>query len=134
MTLLRAFIGLLPLAAVLQAAVATAADFAVGDRVLGRWGDGYWYPATVDRLDGDDLEVHFDDGDVARLGKERLRTIDWREGTRLQCNWKNQGRYFRATLAQREGERIEIAYDDGERETATLGRCRSGDAAQGLEQ
>ena len=133
MTPLRAFIGLVLLAAVLQAAVATAADFAVGDRVLGRWGDGHWYPATVDRRTEDGYELHFDDGDVARVDGTRVRAIDWREGTRLQCNWKNQGRYFRATLALREGERIEIAYDDGERESATLGRCRSGEGAQGIE-
>ena len=134
MSLLRVSMASLPLAAALLVPAATAADFAAGERVLGRWGDGYWYPATVDRRHDDGVELHFDDGDLARVDGPRVRAIDWREGTRLQCNWKNQGRYFPATLAQRVGERIEIAYDDGERETATLGRCRSGDAAQGIEQ
>lgn len=109
----------------LTALPAAAADFASGERVLGRWGDGHWYPATVDRRVGDELELRFDDGDVARLGPVQVRAIDWREGTRLQCNWKNQGRYFPAILTGREGEHIEIAYDDGDHESATLARCRA---------
>ncbi|MGH8028404.1 MAG: tudor domain-containing protein [Arenimonas sp.] len=98
---------------------------APGDRVLARWsGDGLWYPARISQIAGGDVGVAFDDGDVAVVGAADVRGIDWHPGTRLQCNWKNQGRYYSGAVAAMEGEQITFHYDDGYDETMTISRCR----------
>jgi hypothetical protein len=112
-------------AGVLAAGVAAAV--APGDRVLAQWdADGLWYPARITAVEGRAIHVAFDDGDVAEVGALQVREVDWRVGTRLECNWHNQGRYYGGVVTFLEGERIDFRYDDGDRETMTIGRCRSG--------
>jgi DNA repair protein Crb2 Tudor domain len=97
-----------------------------GDRVLARWGaDGMWYPARVSAVQGGNISVAYDDGDVAVLDATGVRAIYWTQGTRLQCNWKNQGVYYGGEVAAMEGETITFHYDDGYSETITISRCRS---------
>jgi hypothetical protein len=99
---------------------------AKGDRVLGRWpADGLWYPAKVQSVGPEGVELAFDDGDVLTVAKAETRPINWKAGTRVQCNWKNQGKYFSGAIATMSGETIEVAYDDGSRERMTISRCRS---------
>ena len=99
---------------------------AKGDRVLARWKpDGLWYPARVAMAAGGDVQVAYDDGDVAVVGKADVRAIDWRTGSRLQCNWQNKGIYYPGTITMKEGELITFNYDDGYKETMTISRCRS---------
>jgi hypothetical protein len=97
-----------------------------GDRVLGRWpADGLWYPAKVQSVGPEGVEVAFDDGDVLTVPKSDLRRVDWKVGTQLQCNWKNQGKYFGGRIVSMSGETIEVTYDDGDSERITISRCRS---------
>jgi hypothetical protein len=97
-----------------------------GDRVLAAWpGDGMWYPARIASIDGRSVEVAFDDGDVAVLDAADVRAVDWGRGSRLQCNWKNQGAYYWGRVEAMDGERITFHYDDGDDETMTISRCRS---------
>lgn len=111
--------------AALLASAATSAQ-SVGDRVLGRWpADGLWYPARVQSVAGNAVELAFDDGDLTKVSRADVRLIDWAVSTRVQCNFRNQGKYFPARIARIDGEAIDIAYDDGDRETATISRCRS---------
>src|SRR5690242_4886174 len=85
-----------------------------GDRVLGRWpADGLWYPARVQSVGPEGVEIAFDDGDVATVTKSDLRAPNWKAGTRLQCNWKNQGKYYNGKIETISGETIEVLYDDG---------------------
>ena len=107
-----------------------AAAYAPGDRVLAVWpADGYWYPARVQEEVGASVRVAFDDGDVAALPAGDVRRFDWHAGSRLQCNWKNQGAYFGGVVATMDGETILFHYDDGDRETMTVSRCRGDSAA-----
>ena len=100
---------------------------ATGDRVLAQWdADGMWYPARITAVEGRTIHVAFDDGDLATVGALQVREIDWRAGSRVQCNWRNQGRYYGGSITFMEGERIDVRYDDGDSETMTIGRCRSG--------
>ena len=100
---------------------------AKGDRVLAQWeGDGMWYPARITAVEGRAIHVAFDDGDIAVVGSLQVRAVDWTAGTRVQCNWRNRGQYYGGVIALREGERIDVRYDDGDTETMTIGRCRSG--------
>jgi hypothetical protein len=104
----------------------TAHAQTAGDRVLAQWeADGMWYPARITAVKGREVHVAFDDGDVAVLGALQLRDLDWTRGSRLQCNWRNQGRFYDGTVDYIDGERIDFRYDDGDRETMTISRCRS---------
>jgi hypothetical protein len=97
------------------------------DRVLAQWeADGMWYPARITEVVGRQIHVVYDDGDIAVVGALQIRTVDWHRGTRVQCNWRNQGQYYAGTIDYMEGERIDVRYDDGDRETMMIGRCRSG--------
>ena len=100
---------------------------ATGDRVLAQWEpDGYWYPARITAIAGREISVDFDDGDVAVVGAFQVRDFDWHAGSRLQCNWRGEGRYFEGTVDVLQGDRVDFLYDDGDRETRAVGRCRSG--------
>ena len=96
-----------------------------GDRILGQWGDGYWYPATISSQEGAGFSVNFDDGDTAVLPASKIRSINWKVGTRVQCNWKNSGRYYQGTITEMDGDSIHISYDDGDQEDSTISYCRS---------
>lgn len=95
-------------------------------RVLGQWGDGLWYPATITGKVGSQTSVAFDDGDKATLSASRIRPIDWAVGTKVQCNWLGRGRYYSGTItAMSSSAAVHINYDDGDQEDTTIGRCRS---------
>ena len=98
----------------------------VGDRVLARWqADGYWYPGEVDYVDRRGFHIVFDDEDEAVVGPQEIRQIFWRAGTRLECNWKDEGEYFPGRITSMRGEGIDFLYDDGYRERITISSCRS---------
>lgn len=97
-----------------------------GDRVLAVWdADGYWYPGEIDYVDRLGIHIAFDDGDEAVVGRNEVRRVDWRAGSRLECNWKNEGEYFEGRVNWMRGESMEFLYDDGFREQITISRCRS---------
>ena len=98
----------------------------IGDRVLGQWEeDGMWYPARIHSIEGNAIDLNFDDGDIGVVKPSQVRPIDWREGTRVECNWENGGTYYPGVIAEMESDRIHIQYDDGDEEDATISRCRS---------
>lgn len=99
---------------------------AAGDLVLAVWGpDGFSYPARVAAVEGDQLKVAYYDGDVAKVPRDKVRAMDWKVGTEVQCNWKNKGKYYPGKIARMEGEALFIHYNDGDKEEAGIGRCRS---------
>lgn len=97
----------------------------VGDRVLAEWTEGLWYPARIHSIEGDEIDLNFDDGDISVVNQSQVRPIDWEEGTQVECNWQNGGTYYPGVIAQIDGDRIHIQYDDGDKEYATISRCRS---------
>ena len=106
--------------------VALAGPPAKGDLVLAQWGpDNLFYPARIAKVDGDKMKVAYYDGDVATVRKDQVKAFDWKAGTVVQCNWKNGGQYFPGKIASVEGEALQIHYDDGDKEEAGIGRCRS---------
>ena len=111
-------------ALLLAGAAGSAFAWQSGDRVLAQWGDGMWYPARVNRVEGDRVQVNYDDGDVSTISQGQLRRIDWRVGTRVNCNWKNKGKYYWGVIGSLDGEIAQINYDDGDREVVSIGRCR----------
>jgi len=96
-----------------------------GDRVLGQWHDGLWYPATVRSVIGGELQLAFDDGDRRTANLSQVRPVDWNVGTRVQCNWKGHGKYYPGVIGRKDGDQVFINYNDGDKELTTIGRCRS---------
>ena len=99
---------------------------AVGDRVTALWEeDGLWYPAEIEFIDRQGIHVSFDDGDEAIVARNEVRRLNWRVGTRLECDWKSEGDYYPGRVNAMRGESIDFVYDDGGREQLTVSRCRS---------
>lgn len=96
-----------------------------GGRILGQWGDGFWYPGSITARNGALAHVAFDDGDQADLPPSRIRPLEWSVGSRVQCNWKSHGRYYQGTITRSSGQAIHVSYDDGDQEDTYIGKCRS---------
>ncbi len=95
-------------------------EFAEGDRVLAQDIDGFIYPAEIVSIDGDKIVVSFLDGPERMLTPELLRPFALRTGTAVHCRWKGGQAYFAGKVTQIDGDRIHIAYDDGDREWTTV--------------
>lgn len=46
-------------------------------------------------------------------------------GSRVECNWKNGGRWYTGTVAEKTGAAVFIKYDDGDKEHTTVDKCRA---------
>ncbi len=98
----------------------------VGDWVLGNYKNaGYWFPGVIEKLQGDKITVRYDDGDRESVSISAVRPYDWKIGTKVECNYKGAGDWYRGTILSLAGEKIGIAYDDGDKETTKTGRCRT---------
>lgn len=107
------------------AASLPALAFGPGDRVLVEWEKGLWYPARVLEATEGVYRIAYDNGEFNLVVIESVRKLDWRAGSVVQCNFRNQGKYFPGRIDRIDGESIVIAYDDGDREQATISLCRA---------
>jgi hypothetical protein len=97
----------------------------VEDRVLANWThDDYWYPATIKSMDGERIYVHFDDGDKEWTTSDHLMSIDIEVGDRVHGRWNGGPIYYAGRVAQQEGEKIYIEYEDGDEEWTTISSVR----------
>jgi hypothetical protein len=113
-------------AAITFGLAASASAQTVGDWVLGNYGNGgYWYPGVIEKVRGGNITIRYDDGDRETVAINAVRPYDWSIGKRVECNFKGAGTWYPGKIASLAGERIGIAYDDGDRETTKTGRCRS---------
>lgn len=94
------------------------------EKVLARWIDG-WYVATIVQKVGPNYQVIFDDGDQATVPPSGIKPLNWRPGSRVECNWKGLGSYYSGTIRQMDGLKISMDYDDGSKEITLIGRCRT---------
>ena len=117
---------LITAAAILGGSVSAAGAQTVGDWVLGEYKSaGYWYPGVVEKIKNDKITIRYDDNDRETLRVSDVRPYDWMIGMKVECNFKGQGEWYPGTIASLAGEKIGIAYDDGDKETTKTGRCRS---------
>lgn len=97
----------------------------IADRVLANWThDVYWYPATIQSIEGERIYVHFDDGDKEWTTSDRLMNIDIEVGDRVHCRWKGGPYYYPGHVTHKEGERIHVHYDDEDKEWTTIACVR----------
>ena len=96
----------------------------VGDRVLARWRDQYFYPARVRAVSGARCQVDFDDGDVDWVPAAQLLEPDVKVGTRVFARVGGGPAFFPGVVSQQKGETLQVRYDDGDEEWTTLSMVR----------
>lgn len=102
----------------------------VGDWVLAPWRDStQTFPGVVVGKSGPSLTIQFDDGTRETRIASEVRTFDWRQGSSIECQWKD-GNWYGATInwLASDGLTMQIRYvDDGTIERTNTGKCRSPD-------
>ena len=99
-----------------------------GDWVLGQWRGGeFWFPGVVQSHVGDNVTILYDDGTRETLPSKLVRPYTWTLGTRVECRWQGGTTWYagKITAVSKDGTRINILYDDGDREQIATGGCRS---------
>ncbi|WP_430240752.1 tudor domain-containing protein [Neorhizobium sp. DAR64861/K0K2] len=97
-----------------------------GDWVLGNYkGAGYWFPGVIEKIGGGSVTIRYDDGDRETVASSAVRPYDWMIGMKVECNYKGAGDWYPGKITALAGEKIGIAYDDGDKESTRTGRCRT---------
>ena len=110
----------------LVAGSAAAHAQTAGDWVLGNYKNaGYWFPGVIEKAEGGKITIRYDDGDRETVALARVRPYNWAIGMKVECNFQGQGKWYSGKIASLAGDKIGIAYDDGDKETTRTGRCRS---------
>jgi len=113
-------------AGVLISTIGGASAQTAGDWVLGNYKNaGYWFPGIIEKLKDGKVTVRYDDGDRETVLVDKVRPYNWAIGTKVECNYKGAGQWYAGKISSLAGEKIGIAYDDGDKETTKTGRCRS---------
>jgi len=94
-----------------------------GQTVFARWRNGYYYPAVVDEVLGNDIQVSYLDGDTGPVAKEHVMELQEAfEVLNLQGNWKHGGFFFKGEIASQEP--LTMHYNDGGIEQIELVQLR----------
>jgi hypothetical protein len=100
-------------------------DFRVGDEVLAPWAnDGFFYPATLVRLQGTTAHVAYFDGAETDVPLASLRRGVLGVGANVSVNWRGKGTYYRGGIAERIGPALFLHYEDGTQGWASIAQCR----------
>ncbi len=97
----------------------------VGDRLFAYWeADGYWYPATIIGIDGDDIEIRYDDGNEEKTSAEYVEDLEVSEDDVVEARSAQDNAYYEAVVTTIEGDRLQVTYEDGSTEWTSLGQLR----------
>jgi hypothetical protein len=95
-------------------------------RVFGRWAsDGYLYPGAIKDIKDGKYLVHFDDSDEAWLESGEVVNYAPTWDDHVEANWLGKGTYYPGKVTRRKGEKVHIAYDDGDDEDTTISALRA---------
>ncbi|MBI3822411.1 MAG: hypothetical protein HY289_06995 [Planctomycetes bacterium] len=87
----------------------------LGERVLAKKVDSYFYPGVVRELNEHGCMVVFDDGEAAWVHHAHVLTQDIKIGSRVFCRAKNAPVFAPGAVTQLKGETVRVRYDMGER-------------------
>jgi predicted Zn finger-like uncharacterized protein len=97
----------------------------VGDRVVANWPpEPFFYPATITKIDSGFISVDYDDGAHADLVLAQVLPLDIGVGDVVYARWKGGPAYYPGRIKEMTGDRIHVAYDDGEEEWTTIKMVR----------
>jgi hypothetical protein len=100
--------------------MASSGGWVVGERVLACWFDLYWYPGVVLGEESGQVAVVFDHGGHAELAPDRVRLLELSEGDKVEARWRAGQEFFPGVIRRRDGDVVDIRYDDGDEETTLL--------------
>jgi hypothetical protein len=88
---------------------------AVGKAVYALWEeDGYWYPAVIKEVVGDQFLVEYEDESVQRrLPRQEVARFEVTFADEVQANWKSAGTYYAAEVIDRKDRTYRVRYTDG---------------------
>jgi hypothetical protein len=96
-----------------------------GSRVLAQQPkDQYWYPATVLSAEGDEVEVHFEDGSADSLDGKQVLPLTLTIGNKVESNFQGGGAYYPGQITKQDGDKVFIHYNDGDEEWTTMSQVR----------
>ena len=106
------------------------AEWTTGDRTFAYWeGDGYWYPATITAIDGEDITVRWDEDD-----SEEVVAADCLDGYSVVVgetgaeSWStDDDEYYPVTVNDVQGESIQVEYEDATIEWVDITNLRFAD-------
>jgi hypothetical protein len=90
-----------------------------GVRVWALWNNTALFPGTIGERREADAFITFDDGDEAWVQLEHLLPLDLIIGMRVMGRWRMGSEFYPGAIADTEGDRVQVRYDDGNEEWTT---------------
>ena len=88
--------------------------------MLACWHDLYWYPGVILSLQGEQAHVVLDDGNQILTPADQLRPLTVNVGDRVHGRWKGGLQFFGGEVIGRNGQVVQLRYEDGDEETTLL--------------
>lgn len=98
--------------------------FRVGDRVWVVGEKGYLYAGIILEIRGEQALARFDHGAEQMVREEHLYEDTLDVGSRIEGRWMGGAVYYAGKIARRQGEVVDVHYDDGDKETTYLSFLR----------
>jgi hypothetical protein len=96
-----------------------------GNRILAtRLDDDFWYPGTIQQADGPHYLVLFDDGEERWTPEDQTLPLLIAIGDRIFVRVPGGGNYAPCFVLRRDGEKINVQFDDGSDEQTSIGMAR----------
>lgn len=80
----------------------------IEDRAFALDSDNYWYPATVQDIDGDNIFVTYDNGNEAWVRSDSLRELFVDKGTRIEYRLNDEDEYYGGYVTNKRYDRVQI--------------------------
>lgn len=96
----------------------------LGERVLAKKADSYFYPGVVREINEHGCMVVYDDGEAAWVHHAHVLAQDIKIGSRVFCRAKNAPVFAPGTVNQLQGETVRVRYDQGEEEWTSISMLR----------
>lgn len=96
-----------------------------GDRAFAYWDeDEYFYPATVVKIEGDDMFIRFDSGEEEWTDADYLEEYLVEMDEEVECKSAKDNQYYDVVVVDVDGERVNVEYEDESTEWTSLNRLR----------
>lgn len=91
-----------------------------GDRAYAFWdADEYFYPATIIKIEGDDIRIRFDTGEEEWTDSDFLEPFEVEVDEQVECKSSKDDQYYDVVILNVNGDRVEVGYDDDTTEWTT---------------
>lgn len=96
-----------------------------GDRAFAFWDeDEYFYPATILKIEDEDIFIRFDTGEEEWTNADYLEAFEVEPDEEVECRSAQDDMYYDVIVLEVNGNNVEIEYEDETTEWTTLNRLR----------